>query len=224
MPRILTEPKFVLATHNEGKAEEFRALLAPWGIEIVTAGALGLPVPEETEETFEGNALIKARAAAEATGLPALADDSGIEVAWLGGAPGVHTADWAEKPDGSGRDFYMAMEKVQKLLDDMGAEEPRYANFTACLVLAWPDGHHETVMGRADGTLVWPPRGETGHGYDPVFVPEIAIENGEKTANSAMKTFAEMRPEDKNMISHRADAFGKLIALLPPLPQSGVDA
>lgn len=224
MPRMLTESKFVLATHNEGKADEFRALLAPWGVEIVTAGALGLPVPEETEETFEGNALIKARAAAEATGMPALADDSGIEVAWLGGKPGVHTADWAEKPDGTGRDFMMAMEKVQRLLDDMGAPEPRFANFAACLVIAWPDGHHETVMGKADGRLTWPPRGALGHGYDPVFVPDMAATDGEKVPNEAMRTFAELSPAEKNIVSHRADAFGKLIALLPPLPCSGEDA
>ena len=217
MTRILTEPKLVVATHNEGKAAEIRALLAPWGIETVSAGELGLPVPEETEETFAGNALLKARASAEATGLPALADDSGIEVAWLGGAPGVHTADWAEKPDGSGRDFMMAMEKVRRLLDDMGAPEPRFAAFACCLALVWPDGHAETVTGRAQGHLVWPPRGAQGHGYDPVFVPDLAVEDGKPAPNSAMKTFAEMDAAAKNLVSHRADAFSRLKALLPPL-------
>lgn len=224
MTRILTEPKLVVATHNEGKAAEIRALLAPWGIETVSAGELGLPVPEETEETFAGNALLKARASAEATGLPALADDSGIEVAWLGGKPGVHTADWAEKADGSGRDFMMAMEKVQRMLDAMGAEEPRYAAFACTLALAWPDGHHEIVAGKVEGRLTWPPRGSEGHGYDPVFVPDLSAKDGATAPNEEGRTFGEMPGEEKNLISHRADAFGKLIALLPPLPQSGVDA
>ena len=219
MTRILTEPKLVVATHNEGKAAEIRALLAPWGIETVSAGELGLPVPEETEETFEGNALLKARASAEATGLPALADDSGIEVAWLGGAPGVHTADWAEKPDGSGRDFLMAMTKVQRMLDDMGAEEPRFAAFACTLALAWPDGHSEIVAGKALGRLTWPPRGAQGHGYDPVFVPDLAVKDGERVNNDDARTFGEMPAEEKNLISHRADAFAKLIALLPPLKE-----
>lgn len=212
MPRILSAPKIVVATHNDGKAVEIRALLAPWGIELVSAGELGLAVPDETEDSFEGNAALKARAAAAATGLPALADDSGIEVAWLAGAPGVHTADWAETP--TGRDFTMAMQKVQDLLEKMRAPEPRYARFVCCFALVWPDGHEEIMRGAADGTLTWPPRGDMGHGYDPMFVPDAAADG----ANTARRTFAEMDSDEKNVISHRADAFAKLIALLPPLP------
>jgi XTP/dITP diphosphohydrolase len=219
MARILTAPKIVVATHNAGKAAEIRDLLAPWGIELVSAADLNLPVPDETEDSFEGNAVLKARAAAIATGLPALADDSGLEVAWLGGAPGVHTADWAETPNG--RDFTMAMHKVQDLLEKMRAPEPRYARFVCCLALVWPDGHAEVMLGAAEGALTWPPRGEIGHGYDPVFVPDQAADG----PNAAKRTFAEMTAGEKNVVSHRADAFGKLVAdCLPPLPGSGIDA
>jgi XTP/dITP diphosphohydrolase len=219
MARILSEPKIVVATHNAGKAAEIRELLAPWGIALVSAGDLGLPVPDETEDSFEGNALLKARAAAAATGLPALADDSGLEVAWLGGQPGVHTADWAEGPNG--RDFPMAMKKVQDLLDKMRAPDPRFARFVCCLALVWPDGDSEVVLGAAEGALVWPPRGAEGHGYDPVFVPEKSGDG----LNEARRTFGEMSAEDKNAVSHRADAFAKLVAMcLPPLPGSGIDA
>jgi XTP/dITP diphosphohydrolase len=159
---------------------------------------MNLSEPEETEDSFVGNARIKARAAVAATGLPALADDSGIEVEALGGAPGVYTADWAETPDG--RDFVMAMRKTHDLLEKAEAPHPRRAQFRATLVLAWPDGYEEVFEGRVRGTLVWPIRGQTGHGYDPMFQPD-----------GFEQTFAEMSPEQKNSISHRADAFRKLI-------------
>ncbi len=199
MARILSEPKIIVATHNAGKAAEIRELLAPWGIELVSAGDLGLPVPDETEDSFEGNALLKARAAAEATGLPALADDSGPEVAWLGGQPGVHTADWAETPDG--RDFGMAMKKVQDLLDKMRAPEPRFARFVCCLALVWPDGEEVAFEGKVEGEITFPPRGAHGFGYDPVFQP----------LGHAI-SFGEMDPAEKHGMSHRADAFRQLIA------------
>jgi XTP/dITP diphosphohydrolase len=158
-----------------------------------------LDEPEETEDTFIGNARIKAQAAVASTGLPALADDSGIEVEALDNAPGVYTADWAETPNG--RDFIMAMTKTNRLLEERDAPHPRRARFCATFVLAWPDGHEEIFEGRANGTLVWPMRGEIGHGYDPMFQPD-----------GYDKTFAEMAPAKKNEISHRADAFAKLIA------------
>ena len=158
-----------------------------------------LPEPEETESTFVGNARIKAHAAAKATGLPALSDDSGIEVEALNNQPGVYTADWAETPDG--RDFLMAMTKTHHLLEQHGAQHPRRARFCATLVLAWPDGHDEVFPGIVNGTLVWPVRGALGHGYDPMFQPD-----------GYDMTFAEMGADQKNRISHRAKAFTKLIS------------
>ncbi|QFQ85972.1 RdgB/HAM1 family non-canonical purine NTP pyrophosphatase [Paracoccus kondratievae] len=199
--RKLTERKLLLATHNRGKLEEIRAMMAPHGIEVVSAGELGLPEPAETENSFIGNARIKALAAMQATGLLVLADDSGITVDGLDGAPGVYTADWAETPNG--RDFMQAMTRTWRELDERGVPEPRTAQFRATLILLWPDGHEEIFEGVAPGHLVWPPRGEQGHGYDPIFVPE-----GHDV------TYAEMPAEQKNAISHRARAFRQLEAFL----------
>ncbi len=199
MTRKFTGDHVLIATHNAGKLEEMAQLFAPRGITVVGAAKMGLPEPEETEDTFVGNARIKAHAASQATGLPALADDSGIEVEALDGAPGVYTADWAETPQG--RDFMMAMTKTHDKLEERGAPHPWRARFCATLVLAWPDGHDEVVAGTVSGTLQWPIRGKLGHGYDPMFQPDgHAI------------TFAEMGAEQKNSISHRADAFAKLLA------------
>lgn len=199
MTRRFEGDRILIATHNAGKLEEMGQLFAPHGVQVVGAAELNLPEPEETETTFLGNARIKARAAVAATGLPALADDSGIEVEALDDAPGVYTADWAETP--TGRDFLMAMTKTHEKLEAIKAPHPRRARFRATLVLAWPDGHEEVFDGRATGTLVWPIRGRMGHGYDPMFQPD-----GHDI------TFAEMSPDLKNSISHRADAFAKLIA------------
>ena len=189
----------VVATHNTGKLEEIAALLAPYGIALTSNADHGLPEPAETETDFVGNARIKAHAAARATGLPALADDSGIMVEALGGAPGVQTAYWAETPDG--RDFVLAMTKTWEMLEAVAAPEPRRAVFCCTLVLAWPDGHDEVFAGEMPGRIVWPMRGEQGHGYDPIFQPE-----GHDV------TFGEMDRWEKNRISHRADAFRKLVA------------
>ena len=197
--RKFTEQRLVVATHNQGKLEEIAKLLEPFGIEVVSAGALGLPEPEETETTFIGNARIKAHAAAKATGLPALADDSGIAIDALGGAPGVYTADWATTPQG--RDFGMAMQRTWNELEAINAPVPRRAKFCCTLVMAWPDGHDEVFPGEMPGAVVWPPRGDQGHGYDPIFQPE-----------GFDITFGEMDRWEKNRISHRADAFRKLIA------------
>ncbi|MEO6715963.1 MAG: RdgB/HAM1 family non-canonical purine NTP pyrophosphatase [Novosphingobium sp.] len=196
--------KLVIATHNSGKLKEIAALLAPYGVECISAGALGLPEPAETGATFAENALIKACAAAEASQLPALADDSGLGVAALKGRPGVYTADWAERQwfEGEvGRDWYMAMGKVEGLLCEQGSEADRRAWFTCVLAIAWPNATSAVYEGRVDGALTWPPRGQMGFGYDPVFVPE-----GRK------ETFAELDPAEKHRISHRADAFAKLVA------------
>jgi len=196
--------KLVIATHNAGKLKEIQALLAPFGIECLSAGALGLPEPAETGTTFAENALIKARAAAESSGLPALADDSGLCVTALGGRPGVYTADWAERQwfEGpAGRDWYMAMGKVEGLLCEQGPDVDRSCWFACVLALAWPDGNSAVYEGRANGTLTWPPRGALGFGYDPVFVP-----------TGGALTFAEIDPAEKHRISHRADAFAKLVA------------
>ena len=204
MTRQLGSGKLVIATHNAGKLKEISALLAPYGVECISAGSLGLPEPAETGTTFVENALIKARAATEASGLPALADDSGLSVAALDGRPGVYTADWAERQwfEGEpGRDWYMAMGKVEGLLQAKGPDTPRDASFSCVLALAWPDGECEVYEGRVDGALTWPPRGTMGFGYDPVFVP-----TGDE------RTFAELDPEEKHAISHRADAFAKLKA------------
>lgn len=195
--RAFTGKKLLVATHNAGKLEEIRAMMAPYGIEVTSAGEMGLPEPAETEDSFIGNARIKARAAMQATGLPVLADDSGISVDGLDGAPGVYTADWAETPNG--RDFLQAMNRTWRELDERRVPEPRTAQFRATLILMWPDGHEEIFEGVAPGRLVWPPRGAQGHGYDPIFVPE-----GHDV------TYAEMAPEQKNAISHRARAFALL--------------
>lgn len=199
--RVEPGARLCLATHNAGKVREIAALLAPHGLSVVSAGELGLPEPAETEESFIGNATIKALAAARASGLPALADDSGFSIASLGGAPGVHTADWAMQPDGS-RDYTAAMRKAMEAASGF---EDRHAWFTCALVLAWPDGHVEAFEGTARGHWVWPPRGTNGFGYDPMFVPEGHEES-----------FGEMDPARKHAISHRAMAFRRLMAALPP--------
>jgi XTP/dITP diphosphohydrolase len=190
-------PRLVLATHNPGKLREIAALLEPFGIETAPAHAFGLTEPAETEATFAGNALLKACHAARGAGLPALADDSGLSVEALGGAPGVHTADWAET--GAGRDWMQAMSRVERELAALGAGTSRRAAFHCTLALAWPDGRHALFAGSCAGELVWPPRGERGFGYDPMFVP---LGHGE--------TFGEMDPELKHRISHRAAAFAQL--------------
>jgi XTP/dITP diphosphohydrolase len=202
--RKLGSGKLVIATHNTGKLKEIAALLAPCGVDCISAGSLGLPEPAETGRTFVENALIKARASAEASGLVSLADDSGLSVAALDGRPGVYTADWAERQwfEGeAGRDWYMAMGKVEGMLQAKGPDASREAWFSCVLALAWPDGEHLVYEGRAEGTLTWPPRGTMGFGYDPVFVPK-----------GREQTFAELDPEEKHRISHRADAFAKLVA------------
>jgi len=201
--RKLAPGRLVIASHNQGKVREIRALLEPYGIEPVSAGDLDLPEPEETGTSFAENALLKARASAEGANCVALADDSGLCVAALGGKPGVYTADWAERQwfEGEpGRDWYMAMGKVEGLLAEQGPDVDRSAYFVATLALAWPDGHSEVFEGRVQGNLVWPPRGTLGFGYDPVFQP-VGME----------QTFAELDPAQKQAMSHRADAFRKLV-------------
>jgi XTP/dITP diphosphohydrolase len=193
------EGPLLVATHNRGKLEEIAALLAPYPVRVLSAADLGLAQPAETEETFLGNARIKAHAAARASGMPALADDSGIEVDALGGAPGVHTADWAETP--TGRDFVRAMTRTWEALERAGAPDPRTARFRCTLVLAWPGGHEEVFEGKIEGKCVWPMRGDQGHGYDPMFQP-----------NGYAVTLGEMDRWEKNRISHRADAFRKMVA------------
>ena len=198
MSRVFSDKKLLVATHNAGKLEEITELLAPYGVEVVGAKEMNLPEPEETGTTFVENARIKAHAAAKATGLPALADDSGISVDALDGAPGVYTADWAETP--KGRDFIMAMGKTHDALLKTGAEQPWTARFNCTLVLAWPDGTDAVFPGVMEGKVVWPMRGDNGHGYDPIFQPE-----------GFDITFAEMTSDEKNRISHRADAFAKFV-------------
>jgi XTP/dITP diphosphohydrolase len=197
--RRLTGTRLVLASHNKGKIREIGLMLAPFGVETVSAGDLGLPEPEETEDTFAGNARIKAHAVAKAANLPALSDDSGIEVEALGGQPGVYTADWAETPNG--RDYPMAMSRVWNLLEAQNAPEPRRARFVCTLCVAWPDGHDELFRGEVPGRIVWPMKGDLGFGFDPIFLPD-----GET------RTFGEMDPARKHAMSHRADAFRKLVA------------
>ncbi|KQI70081.1 nucleoside-triphosphate diphosphatase [Loktanella sp. 3ANDIMAR09] len=191
--------QLVIATHNTGKRDEIADLLAPYGVSLTSNADHGLPEPEETEDNFIGNARIKAHAAAKATGLPALADDSGIQIDALGGQPGVYTADWAETPQG--RDFQMAMRRAHDALEAINAPEPRTARFCCTLVLAWPDGHDEVFEGVIEGRIVWPGRGDQGHGYDPIFLPD-----------GYAQTFGEMDRWEKNRISHRAGAFQKLMA------------
>lgn len=191
--------KIVVASHNEGKVREIRELLTPFGIETVSAGELGLPEPEETEATFAGNAELKARAAAEASGLPALSDDSGLAVDALGGDPGIYAARWAEKPsvEGGGRDFDMAMWHVNDLIGD---NPDRKARFICALCLAYPQGEAKIYQGTVEGEIVWPPRGEKGFGYDPIF-----------RAIGDTQTFAEIEPAAKHAKSHRADAFARFL-------------
>ena len=197
--RKFQENQLVIASHNQGKLRDIAALLLPFGIQVSSAAEHGLAEPEETEDTFVGNARIKAHFAASATGLPALSDDSGITIDALDGAPGVYTADWAETPQG--RDFPMAMTKVWSLLEKKNAAKPRTAALNCTLVLAWPDGHDEVFEGIVKGQVVWPMRGELGFGFDPVFVPDGETE-----------TFGEMEPAKKRDMTHRADAFRKMVA------------
>jgi XTP/dITP diphosphohydrolase len=192
MPRRLTGHRLVIASHNPGKIEEIAVLLAPFGVDAVSAAALGMPEPEETGDSFEANAAIKAQSAARLGGLPALADDSGLVLPALGGAPGIYSARWA----GPARDFGAAMARVQREL----GERDRGASFVAALALAWPDGELDIFRGEVQGRLVWPPRGDRGFGYDPMFVPE-----GDSL------TFGEIEPARKHRISHRACAFAKLV-------------
>jgi XTP/dITP diphosphohydrolase len=194
MVRRFTEKKLIIASHNRGKIIEIAELLEPFGVEVVSAGDLGLPEPEETEKTFIGNAQLKSLAAAKGANLPALADDSGLAVSALDGAPGIYSARWA----GPDRDFDMAMEKVEKAV---GNHPDRRADFVCALSLAWPDGHVENFEGRVEGMIVWPKRGNQGFGYDPMFQPK-----------GYEQTFGEMDPAKKHEMSHRADAFRKLVA------------
>lgn len=197
--RKFTGSELLVATHNKGKLEEIAALFSDRQVSVKGAADFGLPEPAETEKTFVGNARIKAHAAAKATGLPAISDDSGLMVDDLGGEPGVYTADWAETPNG--RDFAMAMRKVYDRLVETGRPQPWRAGFVCTFVLAWPDGHDEVFEGKVNGEIVWPGLGENGHGYDPIFKPE-----------GYDVTFGEMDRWEKNRISHRARAFAKLQA------------
>lgn len=190
--------RLIVATHNAGKLEEIRALFAGHAVEIASAAEYNLPEPAETETTFAGNARIKAHAAARATNMVALADDSGLCVDALGGDPGVYTADWAETPQG--RDFALAMRRVHDGLLASAAPRPWQAAFVCTLVLAWPDGHDEVYEGRVPGSIIWPGRGDQGHGYDPIFQP-----------NGHRQSFAEMDRWEKNRISHRGRAFSHLL-------------
>jgi XTP/dITP diphosphohydrolase len=191
--------KLLIASGNAGKLDEFRALLAPYGTEVLSLKDLGLGEPEETEVSFAGNARLKARAACKASGLPALADDSGLSVAALGGAPGIYTADWAERS--AGRDFDHAMGKTWGLLQGVGGRPPWVAAFHCVLALVWPDGRDMVFHGQLTGQIVWPRRGLLGHGYDPIFQPD-----------GHLVTMGEMTAEEKNQISHRADAVRKFTA------------
>lgn len=194
MPRRFTGNDLIIASHNPGKVVEIRDLLRPWSVQVRSSGELGLPEPEETGTSFVANAELKARDASLRSGLPALADDSGLAVHALGGEPGIYSARWG----GPTKDFAAAMARVHR---ELGDAADRTAHFVSALALAWPDGHCETFEGRVDGTLVWPSRGSRGFGYDPMFV-----------ADGRTLTFGEMEPDEKHAISHRADAFAKLIA------------
>lgn len=198
-PRRFSGTKLVVATHNRGKAAEIATMLAPFGVQVLSHAELGLAVPEETGTTFAENAELKARAAARATNLPSLGDDSGLSVHALDGQPGLYTADW-EGPD---RDAMTGMSRIQRELAQRGVPDTpdaRAATFNCALALAWPDGHVESVLGQLRGAIVWPPRGSNGHGYDPTFQPE-----------GWSVTCGEMDPEVKNRISHRANAFARLV-------------
>ncbi len=198
--------RVVLASHNQGKLAEFDQLLAGRGITLISAGSLGLAEPEETEDSFLGNARLKAFAAAQASGSPALADDSGFCVRALGGAPGIYSARWA----GPGKDFQVAMERVHRARAACPDPSDDAAWFISVLCLAWPDGHSESFEGRIDGIMQWPPRGSNGHGYDPVFQPE-----------GHTRRFAEMTDPEKNAISHRGRAFALFAAACLPDPAPG---
>lgn len=195
MARKLNSDELVIASHNSGKIVEIGDLMRPFGVKVVSAKALGLQDPEETETTFAGNAAIKARAAAHDSGKPALADDSGLCIDALGGAPGIYSARWAGEP----RDFNAAMKKIETALAETGGEDLN-AHFVCALCLAWPDGHEEIFEGAIHGTLTFPGRGDLGFGYDPIFVPV-----------GDSRTFAEIEPEEKHAISHRARAFRRLV-------------
>lgn len=194
--RRLAAGRLVVASHNAGKVREIGELLAPYGFDVVSAGALGLAEPEETGASFIANAGLKAQAAAKAAGLPALADDSGLEVAALDGAPGIYSARWA----GGGGDFAGAMERVRREMAASNSKDTS-ARFVCALAVAWPDGHVESVEGEVRGHIVFPPRGTNGFGYDPIFI-----------ADGQTQTFGEMNPAEKHAVSHRADAFRKLAA------------
>ena len=198
MPKRLDGGKLIAATHNQGKVRELKALFEPLGCEVISAGELGLPEPEETEPDFKGNAILKARAAAMAQGMPALADDSGLAVEALGGEPGIYSARWAGEP----RDFGHAMQRVQDELVAEGSGN-RAAKFVCALAIVWPDDDVAVFEGTVSGDIVWPPRGSQGFGYDPIFVAEGETE-----------TFGEMDPDKKHAMSHRADAFNQLKAAL----------
>lgn len=196
MARRLTETDLVLASHNKGKLVEIAALVEPLGYKVISAGDLGLPEPEETGSTYRENAELKAKAAALASGKPALSDDSGLSVSALGGAPGIYSARWA----GPNKDFDAAMRRVADALL-MTGQYDRDAKFICALSLCWPDGHIETFEGQVSGTICWPARGDRGFGYDPIFIP---------TGHDI--TFGEMDPDAKHAMSHRADAFRQLLA------------
>ena len=193
MARLFNESELIIATHNPGKLREIAQLFEPFGVQVLSAGELGLPEPKEDGRTFIANAEVKARAAVEGSDKPAVSDDSGLVVPALGGDPGIYSARWA----GPGKNFNVAMKRVQ---DELGNKD-RGAYFVAALALAWPDGHIEMFEGTVHGTLVWPPRGDLGFGYDPMFQP-----------NGYNITFGEFEPSAKHAISHRADAFNQLVA------------
>ena len=197
--RSLRGRDLLVATGNRGKMAEFSAILGPHGVRLLSLAEFGLGEPDETASDFVGNARIKARSAFNGSGLPSLADDSGIIVEGLGGCPGIFTADWAECS--TGRDFGVAMRKTWDVLDSMGRRFPRRATFRATLVLAWPEGGEDVFVGEAPGEIVWPMRGESGHGYDPIFLPD-----------GHDQTFGEMDDKMKNLVSHRAVALQKLVA------------
>lgn len=197
--RRFQDSELVIASHNRGKVAEIAALLAPFGVRVSSAADLKLDEPEETGTSFVENALLKAHAATAATGIPALADDSGLSVSALDGAPGLYSARWA----GPEKDFTLAMTKVHRLL---AANPDRSAKFVCALALAWPDGHAETFIGEVAGNLIWPPRGNAGFGYDPMFVPNEGV-------GANRLTFAEIAPDDKHAVSHRAKAFAQMVAV-----------
>ena len=213
--RRLQTTKLVVASHNRGKIIEITALLKNYNIEAIGADALGLDEPEETGDSFIANAKLKALAATTASDLPALADDSGLAVDALDGAPGIYAARWAEQPDGS-RDFDFAMQKLNEkmeLVRQKNPAAPRTARFICALALAWPDGHVEVFEGKVEGRLVWPPRGQNGFGYDPIFHPLMPM--------GGTLTFGEMQPAAKQALSHRADAFAQLVKNCLAAPLAG---